>query len=99
MAAVAFEWNEDKALLNISKHGVSFEEAATVFSDEYAITIYDDVHSVDEDRFIDIGRSTSQRLLVVVYTERMNRICIISARLATIGERRSYEQRDTDQTV
>lgn len=92
MAAFGFEWNEEKALLNISKHGVSFEEASTVFSDDHSITIYDDVHSVDEDRYIDIGLSISNRLLVVVYTERTDHIRIISARQASGTERRLYEQ-------
>lgn len=92
MAVFAFEWNEEKSLLNISKHGVSFEEASTVFSDDHSITIYDDAHSVDEDRYIDIGFSISNRLLVVGYTERMDHIRIISARQATGAERRLYEQ-------
>jgi uncharacterized DUF497 family protein len=92
MTIFAFEWNEEKALINISKHGVSFEEASTVFSDDHSITIYDEAHSIDEDRYVDIGLSVSNRLLVVVYTERTDHIRIISARQATGAERRLYEQ-------
>ncbi len=92
MATFAFEWNEEKALTNITKHGVSFEEASTVLSDDHSITIYDEAHSIDEDRYIDIGLSISNRLLVVVYTERTDHIRIISARQATGAERRLYEQ-------
>ncbi len=92
MAAFAFEWDEEKALLNSTKHGVSFEEASTVLSDDHSITIYDEEHSVYEDRYIDIGRSITNRLLVVVYTERTDRTRIISARQATVAERRLYEQ-------
>jgi uncharacterized protein len=94
MAPLHIEWHEEKALQNISKHGVSFEEAATVFYDKFSLTIYDEAHSITEDRYIDIGLSISNRLLVVVYTERDDRIRIISARQATTTERRAYEQRD-----
>lgn len=73
--------------------GVSFEEAQTVFGDPDSITIYDSEHSGDEDRFIDIGSSTFGNILVVVYTERNERIRIISCRQATSNERRQYEQR------
>lgn len=87
-----FEWDESKAILNEQKHGVSFEEAATVFADPLSLTIVDDAHSDREDRFVDIGESSSGRLLVVVYTERGETIRIISCRLATKAERRAYEQ-------
>jgi hypothetical protein len=87
-----FEWNEDKSKQNLAKHGVSFDEASTIFGDPLSLTIYDDAHSTDEDRYIDIGRSTSDRILVVVYTERSEHIRIISARVATSRERRQYEQ-------
>lgn len=93
MTNSTFEWDENKALRNITKHGVSFEEAVTVFFDMYSLTIFDEKHSTTEERFIDIGRSLSGRLLVVVYTERAERIRIISARQATIAERRVYERR------
>ncbi|NOX62633.1 MAG: BrnT family toxin [Chloroflexi bacterium] len=88
-----FEWDEAKALTNMHKHGVSFEEAITVFGDPNAITIFDEAHSAHEDRFIDIGLSISGRVLVVVYTERGQRIRLISCRKATPNERRQYERR------
>ena len=90
-----FEWDESKALANERKHSVSFEEAATVFEDPFSITIFDDEHSEAEDRFVDIGEARSGRLLVVVYTERGETIRIISCRLATTAERRTYEQQQT----
>lgn len=87
-----FEWDESKALLNERKHGVSFDEAATVFADPLSLTIVDDAHSDEEDRFVDIGESSNGRLLVVVYTEHDETIRIISCRPATRAERRTYEQ-------
>jgi uncharacterized DUF497 family protein len=87
-----FEWDEAKATTNVRKHGVSFEEAITIFGDPNTITIFDAEHSNAEDRFIDIGLSTSGRVLVVVYTERGLHIRIISCRKATPAERRQYEQ-------
>jgi uncharacterized DUF497 family protein len=86
-----FEWDEAKSAENLHKHGVSFEEAITIFSDPNTITIFDLEHSDAEDRFIDIGLSASGRVLVVVYTERGPRICIISCRKATPAERGQYE--------
>jgi uncharacterized DUF497 family protein len=91
---IRFEWDEDKAAANVQKHGVSFDEAVTVFSDAYSSTIPDPAHSAEEERFVDIGRSASGRLLVVVYVERGTRIRIISCRKATPAERRQYERRD-----
>ena len=67
-----FEWDEKKADQNIKKHGVSFEEAATVFGDPFSITIYDPLHSKEEDRFVILGMSNKNRILVVVHTERNN---------------------------
>lgn len=87
-----FEWNPEKAAANIEKHGVSFEEAATAFGDPLSLTISDPDHSDSEDRFVLLGQSYSGRLLVVVHTERGDGIRIISARLATRYERRSYEE-------
>lgn len=87
-----FEWDPRKAAANRRKHGVSFEEAMTAFADPHSITIPDPDHSEDEDRFILIGRSTVQRLLVVVHLERGVRLRLISARLAARRERRSYEE-------
>lgn len=89
---LAFEWDEAKAVSNVAKHDVSFEEALTVFSDRRSITIYDVEHSEGEERFIDIGQAASGRLLVVVYSERGVNIRIISSRRANAAERRQYEQ-------
>jgi len=88
-----FEWDEMKAVANARKHGLSFEEATTIFSDPNTITIFDVEHLDEEDRFIDIGLSASGRILVVVYTERGTRIRVVSCRKATPAERRQYEQR------
>ena len=90
--ALTFEWDENKALENYRKHGVSFEEAKTVFNDFFAITIYDPNHSINEDRFIDLGRSSRGRILVVVYTERNETIRLISSRMATRRECWHYEE-------
>lgn len=87
-----FEWDPKKANKNVNKHHVSFEEAATVFSDPLALTIPDPLHSAAEDRYVELGESDSGRLLVVVFTERDDRICIISARKATRKERNDYEE-------
>jgi uncharacterized protein len=90
--SLKFEWDKQKADRNAIKHGVSFEEAKTVFADSNSVTIADLEHSIDEDRYIDIGISNLGRLLVVVYTERDNYIRIISSRCATNREIRIYEQ-------
>lgn len=86
-----FEWDAQKAAQNLVKHGVSFDEASTVFGDPLAGTILDPRHSSDELRFVTIGLSVSQRLIVVAHAERDDRIRIISARRATRRERRKYE--------
>ena len=83
-----FEWDEEKNLLNQKKHKVSFETAAYVFEDENYIEMYDFEHSIDEDRYIAIG--CVEDVLFVVFTERKERIRLISARLATEPERRLY---------
>jgi uncharacterized protein len=88
---IKFEWNDDKAARNHWKHGVSFEEAVTVFDDLLYLEDYDEAHSDQEDRFKMLGESTEGQLLVVIYVERTDRIRIISARLATNHERRYYE--------
>ena len=90
--ALLFEWNEDKAKINLQKHGVSFEEAATVFGDSLSLTIRDSIHSIEEERFVIIGYSYRYRMLVVVHTERGDSIRIISARRATRRERKTYEE-------
>ena len=86
------EWDPDKARANQRKHGVSFEEAATVFHDALSSTIPDPLHSTDEDRFVMIGQSFRQRVLVVVHTDRGDAVRIISARVANSHERKSYEE-------
>ena len=91
---IIFEWDEKKADQNIRKHSVSFEEAATVFGDPFSITICDPLHSKDEDRFVILGMSNKNRLLVVVHTERGDKIRIISARKATKKEKRQYESNE-----
>jgi uncharacterized DUF497 family protein len=87
-----FEWDPRKAESNQSKHQVSFSEAATVFADDFAITIPDPGHSESEDRYITIGWSHHRRLLMVAHTDRGNRIRIISARELTKSERQAYEE-------
>jgi len=90
-----FEWDRHKAEANLRKHGISFEEAQTVFTDPLSMTLPDPDHSEDEGRFIDIGMSDNHRVLVVVYTERGQRIRLISARKATPVERKQYEEEET----
>ena len=87
-----FEWDETKAVANLRKHGVPFEEAASVFSDPLAYTFGDPDHSVGEKRLLTFGFSKSGRLLAVVHAERGRAIRIISARKATRHERGIYEQ-------
>ena len=87
-----FEWDEEKAKKNLKKHNVDFDEATTVFSDPFSITIPDPDHSVGEHRYIDIGNSGRGRLLVVVYTERGTKIRIINCREVKSTERRQYEE-------
>ena len=87
-----FEWDDNKARTNLAKHGVSFGEASTVFADPLSITIADPEHSQAEDRFILLGRSHRRLLLVVVHTERGDRIRLISARRASRNERKQYEE-------
>ena len=91
MQSELFEWDDEKAAYNLREHDVNFEEAKTVFEDPFAITIHDDLHSDDEDRSIILGLSLLARVLLVVYTERRERIRIISARRATPSERSQYE--------
>lgn len=83
-----FEWDEEKAKKNFQKHGIAFEAALEVFYDEHRIEIYDEVHSIEEERYITIG--LADKILFVVYTERNPKIRLISARLATARERRLY---------
>lgn len=90
--ALNCEWDNDKERKNFKKHGVSFVEAATVFDDPFNQTIDDLLHSTEEYRFITIGYSDRQRLLVVVHTDRGDNIRIISGRVATPRERRMYDE-------
>jgi len=89
---VDFEWEPEKAIRNLAKHGVAFQEASTVFGDPFASTIPDPDHSRSESRFVTIGLSSLQRLLVVCHTDRGHRTRLISAREATRHERRLYEE-------
>jgi len=91
--ALTFEWDPAKARINLRKHDVSFEEAATVFGDPLSLTISDPDHSSErEDRFVTMGFSACQRFVVVVHCDMKDRIRIISARLATGRERSFYEE-------
>jgi uncharacterized protein len=87
-----FAWDEKKAASNLSKHGISFEEAATVFGDPLSDTFPDPDHSLEEHRFVIIGSSESGKILVVAHTDDGELVRIISAREVTIGERKSYEE-------
>ena len=87
-----FEWDENKANANLSKHGVAFDEAKTVFDDPLYIDFYDPDHSDEEERYIIIGQSQQRRLLVVSYTEREQTTRLISAREATKREKDAYEE-------
>jgi uncharacterized protein len=87
-----FEWNPDKADINLEKHDVSFYEASTVFDDTLSVTFPDPDHSIGEERYVIIGMSDVERLLIVSHTDRENRIRIISARSANRQEKRFYEE-------
>ena len=87
-----FQWDPNKAADNITKHGVSFDEATTVFGDPLAATISDPEHSAEEARFVTMGQTASERLVVVVHTERGEEVRIISARQATAGEKKKYAE-------
>ncbi|MCP4667219.1 MAG: BrnT family toxin [Deltaproteobacteria bacterium] len=88
-----FEWDPDKEQANVSRHGVDFVEAATVFGDPLELTTSDPDHSAGEFRFLSIANSLFNRILVVSYTERKDLIRIISARIASPKERRQYESK------
>ena len=90
--ALLFEWDRRKASAKIGKHGVSFDEASTAFGDPLSMTIADPLHSEQEERRVLIGQSIGGRLLVIVHTERGDRIRIVSARLAVKRERLTYEE-------
>jgi len=87
-----FAWDRTKATTNLAKHGVSFEEAATVFGDPLSDTFDDPDHSADEQRFLIVGTSERGRMLIVAHTDDGAVVRIISAREPTSGERKSYEE-------
>ena len=88
---IKFEWNLSKARANLKKHGVSFEEAQSVFFDENAIQFFDSEGSVEEERFLMLGLSENSRILLVCHCEREDEVIrIISARRATAKERKHY---------
>ncbi|MEH1960435.1 MAG: BrnT family toxin [Nostoc sp.] len=87
-----FEWDENKATINLLKHQVSFEEAKTVFDDPLYVDLYDPDHSDNEERYLIIGESSRGRLIITSYTERGNSIRLISAREVTRSEREAYEE-------
>ncbi len=90
--ALIFEWDEEKATANSIKHGVAFTEAGTIFGDKQSITIPDLKHSQAEPKFITLGMSQTERVLVVIRTERGNHLRIMSARPASRKERNQYEK-------
>ena len=87
-----FEWDRDKAARNLLKHQVSFDEAQTVFEDPLYVDFYDPDHSDFEERYLIVGRSKQDKVLIISYTERENIIRIISARKVTKAERKFYEE-------
>lgn len=89
--AYVFEWDPVKAAANVKKHRVAFDEASTVFGDPLGLLMPDPDHSEEEERYLLLGVSTQQRLLVVAFAERPPRTRLISARRATRRERRRYE--------
>lgn len=95
MTSLRFEWDERKNASNVKKHGVSFEDAQTAFSDDQGLVIEDPDHSASEDRFVLLGMSSALRLLVVCHCVRDDGdvIRLISARKAGVAERRAYTAR------
>ena len=87
-----FEWDDEKASFNVRQHEVAFEEASSVFSDRYAMTIFDARHSKGEDRYVTLGISRMGRLVAVMHTERGENQRLISARKATRREYQAYEE-------
>jgi uncharacterized DUF497 family protein len=89
---LTFEWDSRKARANLAKHGISFEEATTIFGDRLSVTVPDPDHSITERRYITMGKAFNGKLLVVVHTDRGDNIRIISARRANRRERKFYEK-------
>jgi len=94
MSEITFEWDDDKAELNCGKHGVTFDEAKSVFYDVLSLTGYDPLHSIVEDRFVTMGMSNCGKFLVVSHTDRNGAIRIINARIADRSEKKRYENGD-----
>ena len=94
-----FEWDKNKEKLNIKKHGVTFEQASYVFADQFALNKFDEEHSEDEDRWVLLGKSLNETLLLVIHTFRNDDgtefVRIISARKATKIEKLAYQKRCT----
>ena len=91
--SLRFEWDDEKAVENLRKHKINFDEAKTIFGDPELLTVFDEKHSDEEDRFISVGTSSQSRVLLAVHTERTrNVIRIISCRKATRKERKAYEE-------
>jgi uncharacterized DUF497 family protein len=86
-----FEWDLRKAEQNLTRHGVSFDEATTVFGDPLAATVSDSVHSQSEPRFVTVGQSAQGRILVVIHSDRADKVRRISARPESSRERKQYE--------
>lgn len=89
---LTFEWDEVKAGANFKKHKVSFKEGKTIFNDPFLFTFPDTEHSINEERYINIGLSANGRVLVLTHTEQQGKIRIVSCRKATAHERRFYEE-------
>jgi len=94
-----FEWDSEKENANIKKHGVTFEQASYVFADPFALNMFDDEHSLDEDRWVLLDKSLNEVILLVVHTfnddDEIEYVRIISARKATKREQQSYQQRSS----
>lgn len=87
-----FKWDEKKAAANLADHGVSFDEAKTVFDDPLYVDFYDPDYSYDEHRYLIVGESRQGRLQIASYTERGDAVRLISAREVTLAERKAYEK-------
>jgi uncharacterized protein len=87
-----FEWDPDKAAEVEREHGITFDEALTIFLDPLAATMYDEAHSQHEERYVTIGTTHQEKVVVVAHTDRGSRIRLINARLATRPEKQAYEQ-------
>ena len=91
---LGFEWDEEKASANLKKHRVSFDEAVSAFDDPMLITFSDPLHSEGEERFLSIGISSKNRVLIIAHTDRANKVRIVNCRKATASERKQYEEKE-----